>query len=390
MSSKMVLKKLVYISTIVSMCLCLGGCNTNQSVSRKDSSGEESTLVTIPILLRSEPDSGESTYSDLIDGFNRKYEGKYQLDVTLISETEEGYRNRLKELNAIDELPVIITDAAFDSDFLALMEENNRYYGLYPLSDGFYSSAGMYYNMDILRKCGISSYPDTWEEFFTDCEILKAAGYTPIALHGGGDYWSALLIATAYMSRNEAGADFLKVALPESYNNPEFKAMLGCVKRLYDYSYSDALNISHGQSLSRFLSGDAAMIPGGYWMIPQMEEVEFNIGFSTFSEGEMLVDNRMSAWAIVNNDNEAAIEGARLFMEYRKANTLDKEKSSSSISKEYEKAYDRHTAEFPNYQLQWQEKVIKEDFDSLMPALIKDDITEDEFISQLYYRNAIM
>lgn len=387
MKVKNVIKKLICITVTIIIGLNNVACGDTEIDRVKNTATRESDVVTIPILLRSEPDSGDSTYSDLIDGFNKEYAGQFQLDVTLISETEEGYRSRLKELNAIDELPTIITDAAFGSDFLSLMEKNDRYYGLYPLSDGLYSSAGMYYNNDIFRKCGISSYPSTWDEFFQDCEIIKAEGYTPLALHGGGDYWSAVLIATAYMTRNEEGAEFLKEILPESFDNDPFKEMLECVDRLYDYTYSDALNISHDQSLARFIAGEAAMIPGGYWMVPQIEGAMFNTGFSTFCQGVMLVDNRMSAWAIVNNGDEAVLQGAQLFMEYRWDNAAEEQKSHSSIAKQFQAEYDSHTGEFPNYQLQWQNKIIKEDFDSLMPSLIKNDISVEDFIDMLSTTN---
>ena len=365
----------------------LVGCGANKtSVSVEQSADTEEEIV-IPILLRSEPDGVNSTYSDLITGFNKKYKGKYQLDVTLISETEEGYRTRLKELNAIDDLPVIITDAAFGSDFLALMEENNRYYGLYPLSDGMYSSAGMFYNVDILKKCGIDTYPATWDEFLEDCEIIKSKGYTPISLHGGGDYWSALLIGTAYMCRDEAGVEFLNETLPESYDNKSFREMLNFVDTIYDYTFSDALNISHDESLSRFISGEAAMIPGGYWMVSQIEGAFFEKGFSSFCGGIMLVDKRMSAWGIVNQEDEKVMEGAKLFMEYRSIKTDLQEKSRSDIGQKYIAEFECHGKEFPNYQLQWQDRIIKEDFDVLFPKLIKNDITENDFINQLSIAN---
>ena len=363
------------------------GCGVNETRADMKNSVDTEEEIVIPILLRSEPDGINSTYSDLITEFNEKYEGKYKVDVTLISETEEGYRTRLQELNAIDDLPVIITDAAFGSNFLALMEENDRYYDLYPLNDGMYSSAGMFYNADIFEKCGIDSYPNSWDEFIEDCEIIKSKGYTPISLHGGGDYWSALLIGTAYMCSEDTGMDFLNETLPKRYDNESFRKMLSFVNTIYDYTFSDALSISHDESLSRFISGEAAMIPGGYWMVPQIEGASFEQGFSTFSGGIMLVDKRMSAWGIVNQDDEKVLEGAKLFMDYRSTKTSLQEKSHSDIGMQYIAAYECHAKEYPNYQLQWQDKVIKEDFDELFPKLIKNDITVDDFIDELSIAN---
>ena len=118
--------KLKMAICLVVLSASFWGCGVNETRADMKNSVDTEEEIVIPILLRSEPDGINSTYSDLITEFNEKYEGNYKVDVTLISETEEGYRTRLQELNAIDDLPVIITDAAFGSNFLALMEENKR------------------------------------------------------------------------------------------------------------------------------------------------------------------------------------------------------------------------------------------------------------------------
>lgn len=42
---------------------------------------------------------------------------------------------------------------------------------------------GMYYNYAVFEECGITALPETWEEFLQLCEILKNAGYQPIAIN---------------------------------------------------------------------------------------------------------------------------------------------------------------------------------------------------------------
>ena len=92
---------------------------------------DEENIVAVPILLRIDPETGEEEYTDLIEGFNKEYAGKYRIDVQWIKDTEQGYRERLKILNVYDRLPIIITDAAFSPDFHELMVSNERYLNLF-------------------------------------------------------------------------------------------------------------------------------------------------------------------------------------------------------------------------------------------------------------------
>ncbi len=57
----------------------------------------------------------------IVEAFNKKYKGTYELDVDWIVETEADYRQNLKRLNATDELPDIITDLRM----LPSLSENN-------------------------------------------------------------------------------------------------------------------------------------------------------------------------------------------------------------------------------------------------------------------------
>lgn len=171
---------------------------------------EEKDIVVIPILLRIDPETGEEEYTELIEGFNEEYADKYRIDVQWIKDTEQGYRERLKILNVYDQLPIIVTDAAFSADFRELMIYNERYLNLYPylegreewqelleksssdeiymvpLNMGLYSSAGLYYNKILFQEAGIEEFPQTWEEFFECLDKLQKEGIIPLALHGAG------------------------------------------------------------------------------------------------------------------------------------------------------------------------------------------------------------
>lgn len=66
-----------------------------------------------------DPSTGTKNEQKVVEAFNKKYKGTYELDVDWIVETEDDYRQNLKRLNATDELPDIITDLRMASFFLS-------------------------------------------------------------------------------------------------------------------------------------------------------------------------------------------------------------------------------------------------------------------------------
>lgn len=369
--------------------------------------GEED-IVEIPILLRIDPETGEEKYTDLIEGFNAEYAGKYRIEVQWIKDTEQGYRERLKILNVYDQLPVIVTDAAYSTDFRELMIYNERYCNLYPyleereewkellekssdeeiymvpLDMGLYSSAGLFYNRELFRQAGIEEFPQTWDEFFACLDQLKEAGITPLALHGGGEYWSPMLISTAYMCAEESGKNFLDEYFPASYDNQSIREMLFCMDSIYDYTFDDALEISFNQVQERFIKGEAAMIANGYWMMQDIEAAQQeDIGFAPFPGNMMMIDEQMSSWAVVASYSDEVIEGAVEFLNYRqKISAADKE-NITALEKEYISVFKETENSFVNYQFRWEEQLLNEFFNTAFPEFIQGGCDSTDFIEQM-------
>lgn len=369
---------------------------------------EEDDIVDISILFRVDPETGEEEYTSLIDGFNEEYADRYRLDVQWIKETEQGYRERLKTLNAFERLPLIITDAAFSEDFRNLMIYNERFLNVYPylekreewktflassleeeiymipLEMGLYSSAGFYYNKELFQKAGIEEFPETWEDFFECLDELKEAGITPLSLHGGGEYWSPMLISTAYMCSKESGKVFLEEYFPDSFDNQSTRDMLFCMYSIYDYTFEDALEINYNQAQERFLRGDAAILANGFWMLPDIESSgRGGIGFAQFPENMMMIDEQMSSWALIAGYSEEEIEGAIEFLTYRQKNSAVNEEMASDLEKEYISVFKQTEKSFVNYQLRWEEELINEFFSSAFPEFIQGHYDVEEFIEQM-------
>lgn len=397
---------LTALLTVCAGLLLLTGCGKKDTVTVLTESGE--TAVSVSILLRVDPETGEEDYTDLIEGFNAEYAGQYRIDAQWIKETEQGYRERLKILNVYDQLPVIVTDAAFSADFRELMIYNGRYLNLYPylegkeewqalvekssdeeiymvpLSLGLYSSAGFYYNKALFAEAGIEEFPRTWEDFFACLDTLKEAGITPLALHGGGEYWAAMLISTAYMCKTERGRDFLEEYFPASYDNDSMRELLSCMALIYDYTFDDALEITFNQAQERFLNGDAAILANGYWMLQDIEDTKQDgIGFAAFPGDLMMIDEQMSSWAVIAGYSEEEIAGAVEFLTYRQKLSEVDEENAGPLEQEYIAVFEGAGGSFVNYQFRWEEQLLNDFFNTAIPEFLQGERDADSFIQQM-------
>lgn len=392
-----------------SMAVLLGGCQPAQSA------GEDSGEVVIPVMFRIDPSTDQGQYQEMVEGFNEAYRGTYRLEVEWVTATEQGYRERIKVMNALDELPAVITDVAFNAELYENMADNGRFVDLKPymeesgewsklleeadmeslswengeiylspISSGLYSSAGIFYNKELFAEAGITDFPETWEEFFFCLEELQNAGVEPLALHGGGTYWEAMLFATAYMASEPEGKEFLLKVLPDSYCNEEVERMLACVETLYDYTYEDALELEFSDAAERFYNGEAAIIANGFWMLEEMPlEVQEHTGFAPFPGNCMMVSREMSSWAVISGYGDEVTEGAVEFLKYRYLNSQTEEEEMTSLEHTYKEVYGQIGDSIPNYQLKWKDQIQNDFFAQMIPKLLEGTITREEFLRQM-------
>jgi raffinose/stachyose/melibiose transport system substrate-binding protein len=127
-----------------------------------------------------------------------------------------------------------------------------------------------FYNKAAFTKAGVSSVPTNWNELYTACSKLKAAGYTPITYGNGGQSLGALYYPwydASYMAIGQYPTNtFLDLysgknpwnsaANIDSYTKYAALKTKGCVN-------SDVLTKTN--NLDDFTSGKAAMIIDGTW-----------------------------------------------------------------------------------------------------------------------------
>lgn len=102
---------------------------------RRSDSGQDGQkeAVEIPVIFQVDPASSYKSNEELVEAFNREYEGRYRIKVQWMFDTTSAYRSQIKLLNATDELPAVLTDVGFSPAFLQLLEETGRLDDLAPV-----------------------------------------------------------------------------------------------------------------------------------------------------------------------------------------------------------------------------------------------------------------
>lgn len=399
------------------LAVTVSGCS--DGTAQTESGGGE---VSIPIVLTVDSSTGIRNEEELITTFNEMYDGKWQADVEWVMETEEEYRQNLKRQNVTDTLPAVITDLRMlpayyymmiqdgrieelseyidgDAEWKAMIEppvlescseEDGSIY-LGPISTAAFSCSGMFWNEELFAQAGIEKFPETWEEFWDCCEQLSRCGITPLALHTEGTAWTPMLIATAEAASTEEGASFMEEFYPESYQNETGLRIAQTLQRLFAYTTDNALYTDFDVSYDNFFSGQAAMIPNGYWMMDQIpEEWQDKVRFSAFPENKLVSSPETFGWAIVSGYSEEIKEGAAALLKLRTQLNMEQREELFAkdpdemipAERDYIAAYRNNPQLVPNYQVKWNSILQEETLGEILPDLAQGKMTPEEFTAK--------
>jgi raffinose/stachyose/melibiose transport system substrate-binding protein len=156
--------------------------------------------------------------------------------------------------------------------------------------------AGYFYNKEMFSKAGISP-AKTWDEYFSNCDKLLAAGFVPLALMTGENSWTTNLVLGAMIASQSPEAEkLMNTKYPETYQTPEVITALGWIQRcLQKYTTADALGAIYANAANNFMMEQAAMISNGGWMIADFSNPEKTapgfadkVGFAMFPEDTVM------------------------------------------------------------------------------------------------------
>lgn len=335
------------LSVLLSVSL-LNGCGKKEE-SKADTSGKDGVITINYPTFQCGVNTAAPVVAELVKEFNEKYQGKYQVKLEEVP-GDANYVDKIKVQLGTGDLPPVVYGAGYNLLDLALAKNlvvnltdkvnadpewkasyseagltaNSRDGKIYASSvEG--SVIGYFYNKELFKKAGITEPAKTWDEFFQQCDILKKAGITPLAMDTADSAWvTQLWMGAMVATSDDNGLKFMKTFNPDNYNIPEFVDAAGKIqKMLQDYTTPDAIGGKYENAANNFLSGQAAILANGPWMIGDFSNpdkapagFEKKVGTAIYP-GSFVYDAPIQGYFVTKQDDpkveEAAITMVKFF-----------------------------------------------------------------------------
>lgn len=147
-----------------------------------------------------------------------------------------------------------------------------------------YTVSGIWYSKPAFEKAGYT-YPKTWAEMLTLCEQIKKEGKaSPWTYQGKYPYyiWGIVMNMLIYYSAGTSALVALDNLEPNAWSNPDVVRAVEDLYQLYDKGYilPGTAGLTHTESQTEWLKGNATFIPCGNWLENEMKTVtpaDFNM-----------------------------------------------------------------------------------------------------------------
>jgi len=269
----------------VSLAACGGGSS--------DEKGE--VVITCVSCQASPTDPSLQHIYNTAQAFNKKYAGKYRVKtiksqsagssadrlqyyqrLALASDLPDIFQVNTEELRSLAKTgklmnfaPELAKDGGWKSSFnngafAALTGEDGQVWAIPETRDAI----GIFYNKAIFKSAAVDGFPQTWADFEADCAKIKATGKTCFAMDGD---WVTLLTWANLIGTQPGGADFLNGAIRSGdySTNPVVVKATETLKRWHTDGFinANAFSGEYQNAATQFISGKAAMIANGPWMV---------------------------------------------------------------------------------------------------------------------------
>lgn len=318
---------------LTTLVMSISACGSNQAAnnsttptnspvasSKSDNHSADQAPVKIKYLTyRVGTHASAKLEAEQIRQFNEKYGKEVEVQVEEIP-SDSAYEDKIKILAASGDIPDVVMGKNGINDILIkgnlatpfndyldkdpewkseIGEEaiaaNTRDGKVWSISDQK-QNIGYFYNKEMFEKAGIQP-AQTWDEFMSNNEKLKAAGFVPLALMTGENAWTTnLILASIVGTSGEAGNKFMNTLHPVDFNTPEMIDALDKVKTMLQQDTTkDALGAGYANVANNFCQGKAAIIANGPWMIGDFSDTtkcaagfDQKVGVSAFPGNGMI------------------------------------------------------------------------------------------------------
>lgn len=426
-----------------------GGSSTDASESTTQAASDTQTTssdklveITMPTYLAGE-NEGAKFFLPEIERFNKKYEGKYKIDIEEVPQA--SYADKIKQLAQQNKLPVIIHSPGsggidkqwFDSVIVA----NNMAYDLTGFADSHPETkanwidksvaycttkdgklvvkpsavikpVGLYYNSTMYK-------PSENIQNMTMDEFVSSLGDNKIAFQTADNGWTTGLLLSAIIANQPDGSDYLAQYADDKLYDYTDSRIVNSVAELQKIMQSNASSSSIGaayaDAANSFMSKGASIICNGSWMASDFTDVskdKWGNGFqgsdveATFYPGNVALanENMYGEFWISNSatDDEKAL--AEAFFEFRDSQDeieqlvlaeggiapkitysdsfLEKQKDTPVLY-ELSQAINDKTVYSENILNVMPNSVADTEFGKLLPKLADGTLTADQFCKQL-------
>ena len=142
------------------------------------------------------------------------------------------------------------------------------------------NAAGVLYNREMFKEHGWE-IPETWDEFMTLCEDIKAAGIQPLYF-GFKDTWTCLAPWNA-LAVDLAPADVCKqVNRGETTFTEEYREISEKMLEMLAYGQDGPFAYGYNDACTAFANGESAMYTIGSYAVPQIKSVNPDMDIDSF------------------------------------------------------------------------------------------------------------
>lgn len=247
----------------------------------KGTSGETRQLTLWMPPFGTEESLDKEVWTNILKPFEESNNVKVSIEIVPWSNYEEKYLTGLSSgqgpdvgymyMEMMNDYIDMGAIASFD-EYLTEEDKDNFFYLDKGVIDGKQyampivvgSARVMYYNKELLEKAGVKEVPQTWENFKTACEAIKAAGITPFQQQWG-DKSKGAMNAMFFPYLWQAGGDiFTEDGKKAAFNSPEG---IKAAQFLYELKESGIIpesctSMSEDQVFTEFKEGRLAFAVG--------------------------------------------------------------------------------------------------------------------------------
>lgn len=397
--------------------------------------------VKFPTYLAGE-NVGATFFLPEVERFNEKYEGKYK--ITIEEVPQANYADKIKQLALQNQLPTLVmapgsggidtqwfkqvvlaNDMAYDLSSFA--EENPDVAGNwipesveYCTVDGklvckpssVLKPIGLYYNSSMYSA-------DKDIKDMTVDEFVESLGENKMALMTGENGWTTLLMLSALIANEEGGVDLLNNNVDDKlwdYSDPILVNAVTKMKEiLQNNASSNTVGAAYADAANAFMSKNAAVICNGSWMASEFTEEASDKWSNDFNGADVkatiypgniaLANPRMyGEFWIANTASDEQKEAAEAFLAFRDSqeeiealilaeggqapsltyseNFLT-ELEKNPILFQLSQSMDENTTFAAALGEVFPASVADTEFGKLLPKLIDDTLTPEEFCAEL-------